>query len=327
MPKEMIRVKALHPDACDETFQAPFLAAQGRISEHQIPPLARILAEDARLLVFEFLKNDERIGYVVVKVRHKILADVQFGPVVLDPALFIPCVDAMKNVLRRKALLLLRILPPFGVPEYPGLSGNFNWATSIVDLNRSEEDILKSFSPNHRQSIKKALQAGIEVRPILKEELEEYARGHVEMFTRRGISRSIPDTLRMLNGLFALSESMDDPPFILTARLGVNGIQGAAIFLRSGDTCTYYHGYAQRGNPPLPVLHALLWDAMKKARGLGCTRFDLCGISLDVNDTQLKAVNDFKRWFRGMLLQNPPTVVIGLFPLVTPLLRLMNKRI
>jgi hypothetical protein len=327
MSQAMIRARAITPEACDESFRVPFLAAQGRLSEHQVPALAGVLAEDARLLVFEFIKEEKSVGYVVVKVRHKILADVQFGPVVKNPDDFVPCVNALKGVLRKRGLLLLRIMPPFGVPDYPGGEGHFNWATSVVDLDKSEDDILKSFSPNHRQSIKKALQAGIAIQMIAEHELEQYAKGHVEMFTRRGILRNIPETLRLVQGIHKLSKSAMEAPFILTARQETDIILGGAIFLRSGDTCTYYHGFAERGNPPLPVLHSLIWEAMKLARSRGCTRFDLCGISLDADDAQLKAVNDFKRWFRGTLIQNPPTVVVGLFPFVAPLLRLMKKRI
>lgn len=264
---------------------------------------------------------------MLVQVRHRILADVQFGPVLTDPADFVSCLDVLKKALRKKGLLVLRVMPPCEAPDYAGIPGRFNWATLVVDLKPEEELILKSFSVNHRQSIRKAQQAGIVVRPILQEELQQYAGQHTAMFTRRGIARNVSDTLRLVSGLFALSLAEDAPVFILTARQGDTAILGGAIFLRSGDTCTYYHGFAERGDPPLPVLHSLIWEAMKEARRRGCTRFDLCGYSLDPGDQQLKAVNDFKRWFRGQLIENPKTVVIPLWPGIGTILQLTGRHL
>lgn len=327
MPKEVIRLRALPLAAFDKTFQEPFLSVSGRISEYQVPELTTLLSADAKLLLYEFLRNDRQIGYVLVQVRHRILADVQFGPVLADSRDFGCCVNELKGVLRKKGLFLLRVMPPAGVSDYPGLPGLFHWATLVVDLKPEETDILKSFSSNHRQSIKKAHQTGILVKKIERDELQQYAELHTAMFTRRGIVRNVPDTLRLVTGLYNLSEGEKGSVFILTARQQDGPMLGAAIFLRSGDTCTYYHGFAERGDPSLPVLHSLIWEAMKEARRRGCTRFDMCGYSLDPGDQQLKAVNDFKRWFRGELIENPKTVVIPLWPGIGALLKISGKRL
>jgi lipid II:glycine glycyltransferase (peptidoglycan interpeptide bridge formation enzyme) len=66
---------------------------------------------------------------------------------------------------------------------------------------------------------------------------------------------------------------------------------------------------------------------MKRAKAMGCSRFDLSGYSLDEDDLQLKAVNDFKRWFRGAIIHHPPTVVIPLYPFIGTLMRISGKRI
>ena len=324
----MIRVRPLSPETCDAAYLAPFLQRHGRISEHQVPALATILAEDARPIGYEFIRDGKPIGYAVVKIRHHILADISFGPIVLDNDQFTSCVAALKPALRRKGALLLRIIPPYGAPQCKGLPANFNWATSVVDLSPAEEDILKSFSPNHRQSIRKAVAAGIRVRPLDAENVDAYARGHVGMFARRGISKDAAATLKLITELHALAKDPAHSVFILSAfSADSDQIIGGGVFLCTGDTCTYYQGYAERLEPPLPVLHLVLWEAMKRAKAMGCSRFDLSGYSLDDDDQQLKAVNDFKRWFRGAIIHNPPTVVIPLYPLIATLLRISGKRI
>jgi len=324
----MIRVRPLSLDTCDADYLDPFLCRHGYISVHQTPALAGILSEDARLSAYEFIADDQRVGFVIVKVRHHILADISFGPVLLDNDQFILCIKALKPVLRRKGLLLLRIFPAPGAPAYKGLPAHFNWATSVVDISRSEEDILKSFSPNHRQSIKKAVAAGVIVRHLSQQEVTSYADGHVAMFGRRGIGKDTEVTRHLLAELHAYAKDAPDSAFILSAYAdNSDRLIGGGVFLRSGDTCTYYQGYAERLEPPLPVLHLVIWEAMKQAKALGCSRFDLSGYSLDGDDRQLKAVNDFKRWFRGDIIQYPATVVVPLYPLLGQLMRWSGKRI
>jgi lipid II:glycine glycyltransferase (peptidoglycan interpeptide bridge formation enzyme) len=325
----MIRIRPLPLDACNAAFLAPFIERYGSLPMTQAPEIAVILAEGARLDGFAFMAGDMPIGYVFVKIRLRILADISFGPVVLHGRDYIACVDVLKRHLRRKGILLLRILPPYAAPRPNGRAANFNWATPIVDISRGEEDILKSFSPNHRQSIRKAMAAGLRVRALRPEEAAEYAEGHVAMFARKGILRNVADTQRLVGEFQALAEkTAGKEVFILSASAeGSEKIIGGGIFLRSGDTCMYHHGYAARLGQPLPVLHLVLWEAMKQAKRLGCTRFDLAGYSLDDTDRQLKAVNDFKRWFRGDILHYPPTVVIPLYRLLKPVLSLLGKRI
>jgi lipid II:glycine glycyltransferase (peptidoglycan interpeptide bridge formation enzyme) len=325
----MIRIRPVPLEACDSAYLAPFVERYGSLPVTQAPRIARVLAEGARLDAYAFSSGDKPAGYALVTIRRRILADISFGPVVLDNDDYIECVDALKRQLRAKGLMLLRILPPYNAPRPAGIAANFNWATSIIDISKGEEDILKSFSPNHRQSIRKAAAAGIRVQELGPGGAAAYAEGHVAMFASKGIRRNMADTRRLVNEFQAIAqESAGTEVFLLSASLaGSEGIIGGGIFLRSGDTCMYYHGYAHRPDPPLPVLHLLLWEAMKQAKSLGCSRFDLAGYSLDTSDLQLKAVNDFKRWFRGEILHYPPTVVIPLYAALKPLLRLIGKRI
>ncbi len=324
-----MRIRPVSLDALSPACLLPFQQKLGHFSVHQSPGLAPILAEGAELAAYEFTgAAGEMLGFAVVKFRQRILADVSFGPVVMDPSLFVDCIALLKPALRRKGRLILRVYPPQGAPPYSGFPGKFNWATSVVDLDRSEDEVLKSFSPNHRQSIRKAAAAGVRVQRLRQEDVPPYVDGHVSMFARRGIPRSREESLRLVDDLHRLSSVDETSVFLLSAHAGESdGLIGGGIFLRNGDTCTYYQGYADRTEPPLPVLHLVLWEAMRRARAAGCRRFDLSGYSLDEDDVQLKAVNDFKRWFRGEIIRYPDTVVVPLYAILKPVLRLAGKRL
>jgi lipid II:glycine glycyltransferase (peptidoglycan interpeptide bridge formation enzyme) len=156
----------------------------------------------------------------------------------------------------------------------------------------------------------------------MQEELKAYAKGYVAMFERRGIKKNVGSELAMLQRF--LSGNLD--VFILCVRH--NGLLvGGGIFLRSGDTCYYYQGWSERLTPPVPVLHLLLWEAMRYAKRAGCAQFDLFGFSLKDQDKQLQAINDFKRWFRGTLEIYPSTAVIPLYGFLLPLIRRLGARL
>lgn len=316
----MICAKRLAVEALDDAAIAPFLAKHGRLPPSQTPAFARAIT-GGRILAFEFLKNDERIGYVLLQLRKRILAEAFHGPVVLEPADYTECVAAMTPLLRKRGLVLLRVLPPLYAQRPDGLPGSFNWATSVVDISKDETALLQSFSPNHRQSVRKGIAAPFTIDALENDEAMAFSEGYAAVFARRGIRVPASETMRLLT---QLPEEPD--AFTLCARQAADGkLVGGGIFLRSGNTCTYYQGWSAR--TPYPVLHTLLWKAMLRAKSLGCSRFDLGGYSLNERDAQLQAINDFKRWFRGTVVTYPATSLILLFGILAPLLRSLGKRL
>jgi hypothetical protein len=305
----------------------PFLEAYHTLPITQDPQLAKATAGAKSLLLYSFYKGELPIGYAILQVKKHILAEVFHGPMVLEKANYLPSVDALKKALRKKGLLILRVLPPFGLPRPRGFLGRFNWSTCVVDVSMTQAELLQSFSPNHRQSIKKGLTAGIRIEQLKASEELEFANGYVQMFARKGVAVSLEATTALLRQLDGLGAGHSQA-FVLAARpLHDDALVGGGIFLISGNTCTYYQGWSARTSPPLPVLHTLLWHAMLHARESGCRHFDLSGYSHDLEDAALKSINDFKRWFRGQLLHYPLTSVIPLYKALSPLVRLLIKRL
>ncbi len=320
MRGNLIRARIIPNDALTDEVVAPFLAAYGRLPPAQIPALAPAVGSRQPLAIL-FLDGSERIGYALVQRRHSILAEVFHGPVVLSADQYLACVAALKPLLRRRGLLLLRVLPPYSFPRPDGLEGRFNWATCVVDISLDADKLLQSFAPNHRQSIRKGLDAPLSIMDMEYGTEEAFAEGYVAMFARRTIDVPARATIRLLQTL-----PKHDHSFVLCARHVPDGaLVGGCIFLISGDTCTYFQGWSARTG--YPVLHTLLWRAMLHAKERGCTRFDLGGYSLDETNGQLKSINDFKRWFRGTVLYYPSTAIIPLYRPVQLLLRCLSTHL
>src|SRR5690606_25041582 len=216
--QSMIRVRPISLEALDAAFLDPFVQQLGRLPINQLPKMAPILAEGAPLASYEFVAGGQPVGFVIVRINRRIMADVSFGPVVLDRDYYVPCVKALRRALRLKGLVLMRILPPYDVPRPEGAGARFNWATSVVDLSGTEEELLKSFSPNHRHSISNAAAAAIRAEALAAGDAAAYAAGHVAMFARRGIPKDLAGTTQLVRDFQALeAASGGREAFVLAA--------------------------------------------------------------------------------------------------------------
>ncbi len=321
----MIRIVRSSLDSLTPQLTAPFLNKWGHIALQQHPVLSRLLNSAGQLRAYQFRQGGELVGYVIVKVNKRVLADVFHGPVVLDDSQYTKCAVLLKNALRRSGLIAMRIFPPEYGTAVASLRSHFHWATAIVDLDKDTEKIFAAFNSNHRYGIRQAMKENIEVDVLHADSADEFSAGHRQVYERRGIAHpSGSATLKQAyRGLCALD---DEYGFILGIRDRDTGaLIAGGIFIRSGNTIHYLIGFSLRIRN-LALSHLLLWRAMEKAKDMGCTRFDLHGFSLK-EDAQLLAINNFKRWFGSKIHVYPETSIVNLIPGAAQLLHLFGIRL
>ena len=84
-------------------------------------------------------------------------------------------------------------------------------------------------------------------------------------------------------------------------------ILAAAIVIFSGDTATYLHGASSNEMRNVMAPYALHWEIIKKAKGQGCSQYDLWGISDDPK-SGWAGITRFKRGWGGTDLCAPGTI-------------------
>lgn len=157
--------------------------------------------------------------------------------------------------------------------------------TLVVSLVPPEEEITAGFEARARASIRNALRTVKVTWASRREEREEFYRGYSAFAADRGLLIPDPDEEEDLDILFARD---------VEGRL----IQAAAFLGAPGPGIyRYRYGFSVRKTQ---ANAGILFEAMRRAKSLGFSRFDLGGITPDARPGSAAAgINFFKSQFGG----------------------------
>ncbi len=154
----------------------------------------------------------------------------------------------------------------------------------VLDLTKSEEEILKNMHPKARYNIRVAEKHGVEVvEDNSKEAFEEYLRLSDETTKRQKFyahtekyHRQMWETLKapqMANGKWQMAN--------LTAHLLVAKYQGKIltswILFVFKDTLYYPYGASSSENREVMSSNLVMWEAIRYGKKLGLKKFDMWG--------------------------------------------------
>jgi len=211
-------------------------------------------------------------------------------------------------------------------------------ATRIIDLTRTNEEILRQMKPKGRYNITVAEKNGVRVQE--SQDCAAFAHlikitGHRDNFTVHP-ARHYEAFLRSIEGSFLL---------MATSERGepVAGLLG--VIWGSGGI--YYYGASNYAQRALMAPYALQWTAMCRCKAAGCTSYDLLGIApptvaeaspfAEATGDKLtgkpdagpnhpwQGVSAFKEKFGGNVVIYPPEQEIVLRPVAKRLLQLKRR--
>jgi peptidoglycan pentaglycine glycine transferase (the first glycine) len=185
--------------------------------------------------------------------------------------------------------------------------------TIILDLIKSEEELLAAMHQKTRYNIRLAEKRGVKIReagvssPLLspangagKEGLGVV--GGFEKFWDLMSATVNRDGFRLHE-----KEYYKKMLEVENIKLYFAEFEGkvicAGIFSFFGDTAIYLHGASSDENRELMAPHLLQWELIKKAKSLGCKYYDFFGI----DEKKWPGVTRFKRGFGGQELNYPGT--------------------
>jgi lipid II:glycine glycyltransferase (peptidoglycan interpeptide bridge formation enzyme) len=145
-----------------------------------------------------------------------------------------------------------------------------------LDLSPSENELLMGMRKTTRYLIKQA-QKNKEIE--IKEEnnfegIEKFNQIYQLTKERHGF---IPFSLEYLKNEF-LAFSKENQVSVLLGKYKEEVVSGG-IFIFWQKIGFYHHGASSQKYPKIPVSYLLLWEAIKKAKNLGCQKFNFWGIA------------------------------------------------
>jgi len=202
--------------------------------------------------------------------------------VLMQPAALLDAAgDMMETVLDARGFVRRRA---FGV-----------WSTLVIDLDRPEEQILGSFRPKTRRTIRRAEEEGV---VVSVEDTPEGWAALVALGEEAAARTPVQPIDRHL--VEAISRHWfhgGSRGTVLVARHQGEPV-AAKLLIVYGSKATGRWMPSSRRHTRIPTSHVLTWEAMRYARAHGCTEYDHGGYSLSARPGEpLWHVNTFKRGF------------------------------
>lgn len=176
--------------------------------------------------------------------------------------------------------------------------------TLAIDVQKSDELLLGSFSARARRAIRKAQRAQIHVSPIddntLIPQLEAIQR---ETYQRTGANAPVRPWPKLLSAVRRSPNRIQIFGASFENSDNARQIVAFALVIRNGTSVQYdVAGSTRLPESNVPLMYPVIWKLLRWARDTGASWFDFGGItdiSLQENQNPLHGISEFKRTFGG----------------------------
>jgi lipid II:glycine glycyltransferase (peptidoglycan interpeptide bridge formation enzyme) len=197
--------------------------------------------------------------------------------------------------------------PTIGRPLSRAVSDIQTPDTIVVDLRRSEDDILSAMKPKWRYNIRLAEKKGVTIAERKSDGIPEFYALYRATAARDRIAIHPEAYYRRLMDMAAEKRARGDPG-APDARLWVAMHEGEALAailtIFAGTEAVYLYGASSDEKRNLMPAYALQWAAMRAAREAGCASYDLFGIPpRDDPDHPMAGLYRFKSGFGGAVVR------------------------
>ncbi|MCK4919204.1 MAG: peptidoglycan bridge formation glycyltransferase FemA/FemB family protein, partial [Candidatus Pacebacteria bacterium] len=167
--------------------------------------------------------------------------------------------------------------------------------TWLLDITKSEDDLMKGMRKTHRNLIRRAIKDGVE---IVKSNDEKYLKAFYDIhsetvkrhkfipFSYDYIKKEI-ETFRQDNQIEIFSAIYDEK------------IISSAIIVFYGKQAFYHHGASSSEYMKVPSSYLSLWEAIREAKIRGIEIFNFYGIVDDKPNHPWSGLSRFKKGFGG----------------------------
>lgn len=265
-----------------------------------------------------FTEDFEGAGYALMVVRDAKRGrylEIPCGPLVdfTDKKAVREVFEKIREIAEREKCVFVRIRPQLlDTSENLKILGNLGLRKSpmhlaaehtvILDLTKSEEELLAEMRRQTRYEVRQAKKKGIVVSKNRSEEIfREFHEVQAETAKRQGF---VPPNIR---ALLALREGFNEAAKIYVAETAEGEKIAYGLVISSGEEADYYEAASTLLNRKLPGAYALLWRAIRDAKAAGARRFNLWGIApAGQPNHRYAGVTTFKTGFGGEIIEYIP---------------------
>jgi peptidoglycan pentaglycine glycine transferase (the first glycine) len=192
-------------------------------------------------------------------------------------------------VAKRDRAIFIKIDPDLAEPDRPILLDR-GWRfsaeqiqfrnTMLIDLTRSEDDLLAAMKPKTRYNVRLAQKKGVTIRLGDLSDLDRLYQLYAETAQRDGFIIRPIDYYRDAWGSFIRS-GLAQPLIAFVEQEPVAGL----ILFRFADRAWYMYGMSSNLHREKMPNHLLQWEAMRWSKMQGCAVYDLWGAPDELNES------------------------------------------
>lgn len=168
--------------------------------------------------------------------------------------------------------------------------------TWVLDISKTEDEILSGMRKTTRHAIAKANKEGVSVEIVTDSHaLNRFLPLYEETKNRHGFVPFSKKDIASQIELFGASNMM----FFAIATYQGQDV-AAAICFQFGNTVYYYHGASKKISSSIPAAQLLQWEAIREAKKRGATTYNFWGIARDDEPKHpFAGITVFKKGFGG----------------------------
>ena len=256
-----------------------------------------------------FYQNKKLMGLsllIKVKAKRGTYLECPGGPVInWDQANFKKIIDLIKVLAKKEQAVFIRIRPNIlkspknqkvlqssGLIKAPmHLHAESTW---ILDLDKSEEELLKNMRKNTRYSIKKAQKLGVKVlRSVSHKDIKTLYKLQLATVKRKRFSPFTQDYF-----LKQLQAFKSDNQIQLFKAIYKNKVLAISFIIFYGDEAVYHYSGSSNQLRHIPASYLLQWEAIKQAKKRNLKRYNFWGYT-DNPQHRFFGPSLFKKGFGG----------------------------
>lgn len=264
------------------------------------------------------ISNKQIIGasqIIKIKAKRGSFLHVRHGPIFTnwDKKFISEWLNWVKNLAKKEEASFVRISPRISIEKSEILERikklNFSNApihnmdaeiSYVVDLRKSEDEMLKNMRKNTRNLIRKAIKIGVKVKKDSgKESLYKFNKMFNQTANRSGFvsSRGLKQEVEVF--------SKNNKLILLLAEYEKEILAGAIIIF-SYNQAIYHYAASSNKMRNIPAAYLVQWEAIKEAKKRNLDYYNLWGgvSSLDDASHPWYGLTLFKSGFGGEVMQN-----------------------
>lgn len=303
-----------------------FLNGFKNYSVLQNPIWSRIIYKNKKVCYFIYRVDNKIVAYSLI-VENFFTARIMFGPLCIENHIAFNAIEEIYLYYKKAKFARLEI--QLGEPtnqksdeiqnlvfqkyKFINKIGIHNWSSIEIDTTPSIDQILNSFSQNHRRSIIKTQKNGYKAHVIKNlEQINKLSSIFDNMYSRRKIIKPFANTSEVFSEIYKFFQQKKSGFFIGVFSQNDEELVGGACFTCNSKTLMYQYGCTKASNK-FPIMHLAFYEAIIIAKQMNLNSFDLCGINLHVKQSdQVYNINKFKLGFNGTIVYYPQKMIFVL---------------